>query len=148
MKYRINIDPVTNLSSDGDFFFGTGFFGAEFDTFEELKGLLRKYATFERDGKKYWRKVIKMTFSLEPTFAAVKAEGDRQCKETGMVELFSAITAYRKDPFHKYTIFFRPGKWQDDKGIFSFLLQEDRKDPEPRYGKLKEILKEIGISFE
>lgn len=145
--YRVNIDPITNLSSDGDFFFGTGFFGAEFNTFEELKGLLRKYATFERDGKRYWRKVIKMTFSLESTFSAVRAEGDCQCKENGMVELFSAIAAYGKDPFHKYTIFFRPGKWQDDKGIFSFLLQEGKGDPMPRYGKLSEVLKEIGISF-
>lgn len=145
--YRVNINSVTNILGDDDFFMGTGFFGAEFDTFEELKQLLKKYATFERDGKRYWRKVIKMTFSLNSTFSAVKAEGDRQCQENGMVNLFSAVAAYRKDPFHKYTIFFCPGKWQDNKGIFSFLLQEDRKDPEPRYGKLREILKEIGISF-
>lgn len=147
MKYRVNIDPITNLSSDGDFFFGTGFFGAEFDTFEELKQLLRKYATYERDGRRYWRKVIKITFSLNSTFSSVKAEGDRQCEENGMVNLFSAVAAYRKDPFHKYTLFFRPSKWQDNKGIFSFLLQEGKGDPMPRYGKLSEILKEIGISF-
>lgn len=146
-KYNVNINSVTNLSSDDDFFLGTGFLGAQFDTFEELKELLLEYATFERDGKKYWRKVIKITFSLGSTISSIKKEGDRQCEENGMVELFSLAAAYRKDPLAKYTIYFRPSKWQDSKGTFSFLLQEDRKDPVPKYGKLREVLKEIGITL-
>ena len=146
-RYNVNINSITNILDDDDFFMGTGFLGAQFDTFEELKKLLVEYATYEKEGKRYWRKVIKITFSLGSTIYSIKKEGDRQCEENGMVELFSLAAAYRKDPLAKYTIYFRPSKWQDSKGTFSFLLQEDRKDPVPKYGKFSEILKEIGITL-
>lgn len=146
-RYSVNINSVTNLSNDDDFFLGTGFLGAQFDTFEELKKLLVEYATYEKEGKRCWRKVIKMTFSLGSTISSIKKEGDRQCEENGMVELFSLAAAYKKDPLTKYTIYFRPSKWQDSKGTFSFLLQENGKDPVPKYGKFSEILKEIGITL-
>lgn len=144
-RYSVNINSITNLSDDNDFFLGTGFLGAQFDTFEELKKLLVEYATYEKEGKRYWRKVIKLTFSLGSTISSIKKEGDRQCEENGMVELFSLAATYRKDPLTKYTIYFRPSKWQDSKGAFSFLLQEDGKDPVPKYGKFSEVLKEIGL---
>lgn len=144
-RYSVNINSITNILGDDDFFLGTGFLGAQFDTFEELKKLLVEYATYEKEGKRYWRKVIKMTFSLGSTISSIKKEGDRQCEENGIVELFSLAAAYRKDPLTKYTLYFRPSKWQDSKGVFSFLLQEDGKDPVPKYGKFSEILKEIGI---
>lgn len=144
-RYIVNINSITNILGGDDFFLGTGFLGAQFDTFEELKKLLVEYATYEKEGKRYWRKVIKMTFALGSTISSIKKEGDRQCEENGMVELFSLAAAYRKDPLTKYTIYFRPSKWQDSKGVFSFLLQEDGKDPVPKYGKFSEILKEIGI---
>lgn len=47
---KYNISSTTNLTSDDKFFLG-----AEFSTMDDLKALLRKYATFEKDGKRYWR---------------------------------------------------------------------------------------------
>lgn len=88
---KYNISSTTNLTSDDKFFLGTGFMGAEFSTMDDLKALLRKYATFEKDGKRYWRVEIKMSFSLQSSVQAFKAEGDRQAKENGIVELFSCM---------------------------------------------------------
>ena len=51
-KYNINIG--SNSISDDKFFFGTGFMGEGFDTLEELKSLLKKYATYQKDGKSFW----------------------------------------------------------------------------------------------
>lgn len=50
MKYVVNINSLSNLLSDKNFFFGTGFIGAEFSTKKELVDLLHKHATFEKDG--------------------------------------------------------------------------------------------------
>lgn len=52
-KYNISISSTTNLTSDDKFFLGTGFMGAEFSTMDDLKALLRKYATFEKDGSEF-----------------------------------------------------------------------------------------------
>lgn len=67
---------------------------------DDLKALLRKYATFEKDGKRYWRVEIKMSFSLQSSVQAFKAEGDRQAK----------------DPFRGISIIYRPSKWIDKDG--------------------------------
>ena len=77
-KYNINIGSTSNSISDDKFFFGTGFMGASFQTIDELRSLLHEYATFEKNGKRYWREEIKMTFSLQSSVQAFKAEGDRQ----------------------------------------------------------------------
>lgn len=50
---KYNISSTTNLTSDDKFFLGTGFMGAEFSTMDDLKALLRKYATFEKDGSEF-----------------------------------------------------------------------------------------------
>lgn len=144
-KYIVNIDGTSNISSDPTFFIGTGFMGAEFDTHEELKALLLKYATFKKDGKTYWRKEIKMTFSLGKTMEAFKAEGDRQCKENGFVDLFSAALVARKDPFRNLKIIYRPSRWIDKEGNeFAFVLIKGN-EVIPQYKKLSEILKDLGI---
>lgn len=57
---KYNISSTTNLTSDDKFFLGTGFMGAEFSTMDDLKALLRKYATFEKDGKRYWRAPVSL----------------------------------------------------------------------------------------
>lgn len=144
-KYIVNIESPSNLSSDPKFFIGTGFMGEEFDTHEELKELLRKYATYQKDGKSFWRSQIKMTFSLGTTLEEFKAEGDRQCKENGFVNLFSIGARLRKDPFHGIEIIYRPSKWVDKNGnIFAFILIKGDKII-PQFKKLSEILKDIGM---
>ena len=141
-KYNINIGSTSNSISDNKFFLGTGFMGAEFSTIDELRSLLHKYATYEKDGKKYWREEIKMTFSLQSSVQAFKEEGDRQAKENGFVNLFSIGARLRKDPFHGIEIIYRPSKWVDEKGnVFAFILiKGDEVIPQKK--KLRDILRE------
>ena len=47
MKYNVNVSPITNIIGDKNFFFGTGFFGEEFSSFEDFKKIMHKYATYE-----------------------------------------------------------------------------------------------------
>lgn len=147
-KYIINIGSTSNSISDDKFFFGTGFMGEEFSTIDELRSLLHKYATFEKDGKRYWRSEIKMTFSLGTTLEAFRAEGDRQCKENGFVNLFSIGARLRKDPFHGIEIIYRPSKWVDEKGnVFAFILIKGDKII-PQNKKLRDILRgELGMEI-
>lgn len=147
-KYNINIGSTSNSISDDKFFFGTGFMGAEFSTIDELRSLLHKYATFEKNGKSYWREEIKMTFSLQSSVQAFKAEGDRQAKENGVVNLFSCIAACAKDPFRKISIIYRPSRWIDEDGDeFAFILIKGDEVIPQKNKKLRDILKEIGIEI-
>lgn len=147
-KYNINIGSTSNSISDDKFFFGTGFMGAEFSTIDELRLLLHKYATFEKDGKSYWREEIKMTFSLQSSVQAFKAEGDRQAKENGVVNLFSCMAACAKDPFRKISIIYRPSRWIDEDGDeFAFILIKDDEVIPQKNKKLRNILREIGIEI-
>lgn len=147
-KYNINIGSTSNLISDDKFFFGTGFMGAEFSTIDELRSLLHKYATFEKDGKSYWREEIKMTFSLQSSVQAFKAEGDRQAKENGVVNLFSCMAACAKDPFRKISIIYRPSRWIDEDGDeFAFILIKGDEVIPQKNKKLRDILREIGIEI-
>ena len=147
-KYNINIGSTSNSISDDKFFFGTGFMGAEFSNIDELRSLLHKYATFEKDGNRYWREEIKMTFSLQSTVSSFKAEGDRQAKEKGIVNLFSCMAACAKDPFRKISIIYRPSRWIDEDGDeFAFILIKGDEVIPQKNKKLKDILREIGIEI-
>ena len=147
-KYNINIGSTSNSISDDKFFFGTGFMGASFQTIDELRSLLHEYATFEKNGKRYWREEIKMTFSLQSSVQAFKAEGDRQAKENGVVDLFSCIETCAKDPFRKISIIYRPSRWIDEDGDeFAFILIKGDEVIPQKNKKLRDILKEIGIEI-
>lgn len=148
-KYIINIGSTSNSISDPNFFIGTGFMGEGFDTLEELKSLLKKYATYLKDGKSFWRSAeIKMTFSLGTTLEAFRAEGDRQCKENGFVNLFSIGARLRKDPFHGIKIIYRPSKWIDEKGnVFAFILIKGNEVIPQKNKKLRDILRELGMEI-
>ena len=147
-KYNINIGSTSNSISDDKFFFGTGFMGAEFSTIDELRSLLHEYVTFEKDGKRYWREEIKMTFSLQSSVQAFKAEGDRQAKENGVVDLFSCMAACAKDPFLKISIIYRPSRWIDENGDeFAFILIKGDEVMPQKNKKLRDIIREIGIEI-
>ena len=147
-KYNINIGSTSNSISDDKFFFGTGFMGAEFSTIDELRSLLHKYATFENDGKRDWREEIKMTLSLQSSVQAFKAEGDRQAKENGVVDLFSCMAACAKDPFRKISIIYRPSRWIDEDGNeFAFILIKGDEVIPQKSKKLRDILREIGVEI-
>lgn len=146
-KYNVHIQPTTNIIGDPGYFFGTGFMGVGFNTREELVTLMKKYASFTKDGKSYWRKEIKLTFELGETVEAFKAEGNRQCKENGFVNLFTAALTYTKDPFYGIKIIYRPGAWIDKDGNeFKFVVIKGD-EVTPKAMKLSEILREIGIDI-
>lgn len=148
MKYIVNINPITNLVNDENFFFGTGFMGEEFSTKKELLELLRKYAFIKKDGVRYWPKYIKLSFSLASTISSIKEEGNRQAKENGAVNLFTACLAAKKDPFYGIHIYFRPTGWLDENGnVFKFMVEKGE-ELIPIYGRLSNILKELGIEIE
>ena len=114
MRYIINIDPITNLLSDKNFFFGTGFMGAEFSTKKELLQLLSKHATIKKDGVYYWREYIKLSFfSCFYYFLYLKKKVIDRPKENGIVNLFTTCLAAKKDPVFTVfiSIFVLPDGW-------------------------------------
>lgn len=148
MKYIVNINPITNLVNDENFFFGTGFLGAEFSTKEELLELLRKYAFIKKDGVRYWPKYVRLSFSLASTISSIKEEGNRQAKENGVVNLFTACLAAKKDPFYGIHIYYHPAGWVDENGnVFKFMVEKGE-ELTPYYGRLFNVLKELDIEIE
>lgn len=146
-RYNVNIGSTTNILGDPRFFFGTSFLGENFDTREELLALMRKYATFKKDGESYWREEIKLTFDLAENISSLKEDGDRQCKENGFVNLFALCARARKNPFEGISIIYRPGAWIDKDGReFKFVLIKGE-EVIPKAMKLSEILREIGMDI-
>lgn len=146
-KYRVHIGSFNNISSDPDFFIGTGFAGCPISSFEDFKEAMYKYATFEKDGKSYWRNKIKISFNTEETHQAFKNEGDKQCEQQGFVDLLKAAMVAKKDPFHKIYIYFSPIGWIDKEGNLFKVLIDNKGKITPFTGKLSESLQLIGITF-
>lgn len=146
-KYRVHIGPIDNISSSPYFFIGTGFAGCPIESIEDFKEAMYKYASFEKDGKSYWRDQIKISFNSEETHQAFKNEGNKQCAEQGFVDLFKAAMVAKKDPFHKIYIYFSPNGWIDKDGNVFKILIDNKGEITPFTGKLSESLQLIGITF-
>ena len=143
MKYTVNISPAPKSNE----FFGTGFFGEEFSSFEDFKRIMHKYATYKKDGKSFFYDEIKVSFSLADTTDKVKSAGDKQCETEGLVNLFKIAKIYKSDPFSKFTIFFRPNGWIKNEKIFKLIIMENHTKVTPFYGKWSELFLHIGIIF-
>lgn len=142
MKYRVFILP---FNKDQELI-GTGFMGVEVASYQDIKDAIREYAC-NKDGH-YKSEFIKIDFSLASTVDAAKAEGDKQAKENGIVNLFQICSMMQNDPFKDIHIFFRPGRWLDnEKKPFSFFIDSPQKSY-PHYGKFSEVLKELGIELD
>lgn len=87
------------------------------------------------------RDIGEMSFSLQSSVQAFKAEGDRQAKENGIVELFSCMAACAKDPFRGISIIYRPSKW-----MAVSLVKGNEVIPQ-KNKKLRDILRELGIEI-
>lgn len=86
-----------------------------------------------------------MSFSLQSSVQAFKAEGDRQAKENGIVELFSCMAACAKDPFRGI---YRPSKWIDRDGSeFAFILVKGNEVIPQKNKKLRDILRELKYNY-
>lgn len=132
MKYTINIKAAD--FKDG--LFGTGFFGEDFSSVEELKTIFREYGPKKNV-------VTKITISSAETTSAIKDFGNNLAAKGQNINLFSLAVIARKDKFKDITIYYLPNGWYD--GVFKFVLE---KGEETQYGKkLTNILRELGIQL-
>ena len=149
MRYIVNVSPTTNLVGDKDWFIGTSFFGEEFSSLEEFREIVRKYVCTDKERPLYTTKNFKLSFFLATTIDSVKEEGNRQCRENGMVELFSVVNKMKHDPFvNKEVYFFVKGKYESDPSkVFHYLMYDKNTEKyTPIYGRMKEVLEAVGIA--
>ena len=150
MKYVVNVSPTTHFIGDKGWIMGTGFFCAEFSSLEEFKEIVRKHVCTDKERPLYTTKNFKLTFSLASTVNSMKEEGNRQCRENGMVELFSVAAKMKRDPFvNKAVSFFVRGKYESARSkVFHYIMYD--KDTE-KYttisGKMKDVLEAVGITL-
>lgn len=142
MKYYVNIKIQERPLSS------TGFLGEEINSLEQLKAIIKKYGTYkEKDGSLYWGDPVKIHFTTASVIDAVKESGDRQCKENGYVNLFSFVSILQKCPYKDVDIFYRHDGWIDDNGIIFNWIIFRGENHQPIYGKLIDVLKELGIEL-
>lgn len=136
MKYTINISAADSK----DILFGTGFFGEDFSSIEELKTIFRKYGPKKNV-------VTKITIYSAETTSALKEFGNAQAAKGQNINLFSLAAIARKDKFRDIIIYYLPDGWYDDNGTFKFILEKGDKIV-PQYGKkLSNVLRELGIQL-
>lgn len=140
MKYYVHVKIQERPLSS------TGFLGEEINSMEELKAAIKKYGTYrENDGSRYWGDPVKIHFTTASVIDAVKESGERQCEENGGVDLFSFVPILQKCPYKDVYVFYRHDGWIDDNGIIFRWIITRGEDCKPIYGKLIDVLKELGI---
>lgn len=126
----------------------TGFLGAEINSIEELKAVIKKYGIYkEKDGSCYWGDPVQISFTTGSIIDAVKEYGNRQCKENGGVNLFSFVSILKECPYRDIDIFYRHNGWTDDKGVLFRWVIARGENYSPVYGKLIDVLKELDITL-
>lgn len=136
MKYTVNIKAAD--FKDG--LFGTGFFGEDFSSVEELKTIFKEYGPKKNV-------VTKITISSAETTSAIKDFGNNLAAKGQNINLFSLAAIARKDKFKNITIYYLPNGWYDDNGVFKFVLEKGE-EIIPQYGKkLTNILRELGVQL-
>lgn len=131
----------------GNGFIGTGFMGAPFNTREEFKAAVIQYGTYTENGLKYWREELEISISSGETIEEFKAAGDRSCKENGFVDIFALAASMKKDPLHRYKIFYRPAGWVNAQGPFKFVLRDGDNIQILRNTTMSEIFRSIGVDI-
>lgn len=136
MTYTINI----SAADPKEFIFGTGFFGEEFSSKEDLKNIFKKYIPKNNT-------VVKLTFSSAETTSKIKSFGNKLAAEGKNINIFALASIIKKDKFKGIKIYYVPCGWIDDNGTFKFILENDGKIT-PQYDKkLLAILSDIGIEL-
>ena len=127
---------------------GPGFFGEEINSLEELKAVIKKYGIYkEKDGSLYWGDPVIIHFTEASVIDAVKESGNRQCEENGCVNLFSFVSILQKCPYKDVDVFYRHDEWIDSNGVIFRWLITRGEEQHPVYGKLIDVLKELGIEL-
>lgn len=142
MRYYVQIKIQERLLS------GPGFFGEEINSLEELKAVIKKYGIYkEKDGSLYWGDPVMIHFTEASVIDAVKESGNRQCEENGCVNLFSFVSILQKCPYKDVDVFYRHDEWIDSNGVIFRWLITRGEEQHPVYGKLIDVLKELGIEL-
>lgn len=118
-KYIVNVGPISNSLSDPYFFIGTGFWGEEINTHEELKSILKQYW---RDKKTNNYRPFKLTFSLGENIAKAKSIGNKQASEGKTVNMFSVLGVLCNDPFRGKNCTFQVMDLKDTRTHIGCLL--------------------------
>lgn len=140
MKYYVHIKIQERPLSS------TGFLGEEINSIEELKAVIKKYGIYkENDGSREWGDIVEIHFTTASVIDAVKESGERQCEENGGVDLFSFVPILQKCPYKDVDVFYCHDGWIDDNGIIFRWIIAKGEDCKPIYGKLIDVLKELGI---
>lgn len=126
----------------------TGFLGEEVNSLEELKAVIKKYGIYkEKDGSRHWGDPVKIRFTTASIIDAIKESGYKQCQENGGVNLFSFVPILQQCPYRDVDVFYRHDGWIDDNGeVFRWLIAKGD-DYSPVYGKLIDVLNELGIEL-
>lgn len=140
MAYMVSISPWNSSLDDPCFFIGTGFWGEKFSSWTELKSLFEKYAMYtdKTDGSRRFYPKIKVTFHLASTIDSMKAEGNRQAKEDGIVNLFAVAAAGRNDPLAQRTFYwwkrgFRDPAQPNDCCHWAYIDRFNGQDEKPKF---------------
>lgn len=142
MSYYVNVKIQERPLS------GPGFFGEEINSLEELKAVIKKYGIYkEKDGSLYWGDPVMIHFTEASVIDAVKESGNRQCEENGCVNLFSFVSILQKCPYKDVDVFYRHDEWIDSNGVIFRWLITRGEEQHPVYGKLIDVLKELGIEL-
>ena len=124
------------------------FLGVSVSSKEDIIKTLKTYGTYQKEDKRYWRELIKISFWNESTSKTIKNDGDQQCVDNNCVDLFKLASIARKDNLNDYTVFFRKGQWIDNEGkTFSWCVLDKQDNVTPIYGKLIDVLHFIGIDI-
>lgn len=136
MTYTIDISSaISNTRVQG-----TGFWGNDFSSKEELKSILNEYL-FSMDEDE----IIRLHFSCAKTKEAMKSYGDAEAAKGNNINVFDLLSIAKKDKFHGIYIYYRPGGWIDNNGTFKYIIEKGEK-LYPQYNKkLIPILIELGI---
>ena len=142
MKYYVSIKIQERPLSS------TGFLGEEINSLEELKAVIKKYGIYkEEDGSRDWGDIVEIHFTAASIIDAIKESGERQCREKGEVNLFSFVSILQKCPYKDVDVFYRHDEWIDSNGVIFRWLITRGEEQHPVYGKLIDVLKELGIEL-
>ena len=141
-KYIVNVGPISNSLSDPYFFIGTGFWGEEINTHEELKSILKQYW---RDKKTNNYRPFKLTFSLGENIAKAKSIGNKQASEGKTVNMFSVLGVLCNDPFRGKKLYFSGYGFKGHEDSHWMLVDKDEQKTFFPGEKLSQILPKLGI---
>ena len=143
MKIVVNLGPVNNNIDDPNWFIGTGFWGEQVSSHEELKTIIKKFWV-NKNGE---QRPFKMTFSSGKIVERIKATGNEVAKKGQSVDMIELMGGLKDDTLKGYTLLFAPWGFSKAPKANWLLINDNDKSETFLERKLSEILPLIGIKF-